>query len=74
MGCIKDLKRCKSPGSIDDYDKNWLIHFGCVSEEVRVIFPNLDDCMYNLYFPWTAYCVLMACRLVVWINILGCIL
>ena len=44
--------------------RNWLLHFGCASEEVRVIVARLADWMANSYPPWAAYCALMICRLV----------
>ena len=42
---------------------NWLLCFGCASEELRVVVLRLADCMVNSSNPWAAYCVLMACRL-----------
>ena len=44
--------------------RNWLLHFGCASEEVRFIVARLADWMANSYPPWSAYFSLMACRLV----------
>ena len=45
--------------------RNWLLCFGCVSEELRFIIDRLADCMANPPPPpWAAYCALMACRLV----------
>ena len=41
---------------------NWLLRFGCASEELRVIVASLDDWMDNSSPPWAAYCALMACR------------
>ena len=43
---------------------NWLLCFGCASEELRVVVASLDDWMSNSSPPWAAYCALMACRLV----------
>ena len=44
--------------------QNWLLCFGCASEEFRVVVASLADCMANSSSPWAAYCALMACRLV----------
>ena len=44
---------------------NWLLCFGCVSEELRVVFSRLDDWMANSSTPWAAHGALMACCLVV---------
>ena len=44
--------------------RNWLLHFRCVSEELRVVVSSLADWMANSSPPWAAYCTLMACRLV----------
>ena len=35
--------------------RNWLLRFGCVSEELRVVVASLDNCMDNSCPPWTAY-------------------
>ena len=37
--------------------RNWLIHFGCMLEEVKVVIINLDDLMANYSLPGlpTAY-------------------
>ena len=35
--------------------RNWLIHFGCMLEEVKVVIINLDDLMANYSLPWAAY-------------------
>ena len=43
---------------------NWLLRFGCASEELRVIVARLADWMANYPPPWDAYLALMACRLV----------
>ena len=43
---------------------NWLLCFGCASEERRVVAAKLVDCMANSPPPWAAYRALMACRLV----------
>ena len=45
--------------------RNWLLHFGCASEEFRAAVASLADWMANSYPPWAAYRALMACRLVV---------
>ena len=44
--------------------RNWIHHFGCASEEFRVVVASLADWMDNSSPPWAAYCALMACRLV----------
>ena len=44
--------------------RNWLLRFGCASEELRVVFASLADWMANSSPPWAAYRALMACRLV----------
>ena len=43
---------------------NWLLRFGCASEELRVVVVRLDYWMANSSPLWDAYCALMACRLV----------
>ena len=43
---------------------NWLLCFGCVSEELRVVVASLADWISNSSPPWAAYHALMACRLV----------
>ena len=44
--------------------RNWILRFGCASEELRVVVTRLDDWMANSSPTWAAYCALMACRLV----------
>ena len=44
---------------------NWLLHFGCASEEFRVVVASLEDWMDNYSPPLAAYRALMACCLVV---------
>ena len=44
--------------------RNWLLRFGCASEEFRVVVVSLAYWMANYSTPWAAYCALMACRLV----------
>ena len=44
--------------------RNWLLRFGCASEELRVVVAILADWMANSSPPWATYCTLMACRLV----------
>ena len=44
---------------------NWLLHFGCELEYLRVVIARLDDWVANSSPPRSAYCALMACRLVV---------
>ena len=41
--------------------RNWLLRFGCASEELRVVVASLADWMANSSSPWAAYCALMAC-------------
>ena len=43
--------------------RNWLLRFGCASEELRLVVARLADRMANYSSPWSAYCALMACRL-----------
>ena len=43
---------------------NWLLPFGCASEELRVVIASLADWMEKSSPPWDTYCALMACRLV----------
>ena len=44
--------------------RNFLICFGCMSEELRAIVANLSGWMANYSPPWVAYRALMACYLV----------
>ena len=44
--------------------RNWLLRFGCASEEFRVVVASLAKWMANSSPPWAAYRVLMECRLV----------
>ena len=44
--------------------RNWLLRFGCASEELRVVVTRLADWMANYSPPWAAYRALMACCLV----------
>ena len=44
--------------------RNWLLRFGCASEELRVIVARLADWMENPPPYWTSYHALMACHLV----------
>ena len=43
---------------------NWLLCFGCLSEELRVVVTRLADWIANSSPPWAAYCSLMTCCLV----------
>ena len=43
---------------------NWLLCFGFVSEELRVVDARLADWMVSSSPPWAAYLALMACRIV----------
>ena len=36
--------------------RNWLLHFGCASEEFRVVVTSVADWMANSSPPWAAYC------------------
>ena len=45
--------------------RNWLLCFGCASEEFRVVVASLADWMANSFPPWAAYRALMDCHLVV---------
>ena len=44
--------------------RNWLLCFGCASEEFRVVVSSLPDWMDNFSPPWAAYRALMVCFLV----------
>ena len=44
--------------------RNWLLRFGCASEESRVVVASLADWMANSSPPWSDYRALMACFLV----------
>ena len=44
--------------------RNWLLRFGCTSEEFRFVVARLADWVAASSPPWAAYCALMACRLV----------
>ena len=44
--------------------RNWLLRFGCASEDLRVVVAILANWMSNSSPPWAAYRALMACRLV----------
>ena len=50
---------------------NWLLCFGCESEEIRAIVARMSDWMANSSPPWAAYCALIACCLVVLDKSLG---
>ena len=52
--------------------RNWLICFGCVSEELRVVVASLAEWMANSSPPWASYRALMACRLVALDKRPGC--
>ena len=41
--------------------RNWLLRFGCVSEELRVVVASLADWIANSFPPWASYHELMAC-------------
>ena len=40
---------------------NFLLRFGCASEELRFVIARLTDWMANSYPPWAAYRALMEC-------------
>ena len=44
--------------------QNWLLSFGCASEELRVFVARLSNWVDNFPPPWATYRALMACRLV----------
>ena len=44
--------------------QNWLLRFGCASEELMVVVARLADWIANSSPPLAFYCALMACRLV----------
>ena len=44
--------------------RNWLLCFGCLSEDLRVAVASLADCVANYSPPWAAYRALIACRVV----------
>ena len=35
--------------------RNWLLRFGCLSKELRVVLARLADSMANFSLPWAAY-------------------
>ena len=41
---------------------NWLLCFGCASEELRVVVARMANWMDNSSPPWAAYRALMECR------------
>ena len=44
--------------------RNWILRFGCASEELRIFIARLEDWMDNSSPHCSAYRALMACRLV----------
>ena len=44
--------------------RNWLLRFGFLSEDLRVIVSRLADWMDNFPLPWATYHTLIACCLV----------
>ena len=44
--------------------RNWLLCFGCASEELRVVVASLENWMDNSSLSWATYRALMACHLV----------
>ena len=56
--------------------RNWLLRFGCASEELIVVVASLADCMDTSFPFWAAYRALMACHLVtldkrLWVRPVG---
>ena len=51
-------------GAEDIELRNWILCFGCASEEFIVIITALEDWMANPHPPWDAYCALMECHYV----------
>ena len=51
--------------------RNWLLCFGCLLEELRVVVSSLADWMENSSPPWAAYGAPMACCMVAFDKILG---
>ena len=43
---------------------NWLLFFGCASEDLRVVVVRLADWVANSSSTWYSHCPLMSCRLV----------
>ena len=41
--------------------RNWLLRFGCMSEEIRVVVASLEDWIANSSPLWAAYRALMEC-------------
>ena len=44
--------------------RNWILRFGCLSEELRVVVASLSDWMAKSSPSWAAYRSLLACCLV----------
>ena len=44
--------------------KNWILSFGCTSEELKVVVAKLNDCIAHSFPPWAAHRALIACFLV----------
>ena len=43
---------------------NWILCFGCASEELRVVITRLSEWVANSSLPWATYCAMIACCLV----------
>ena len=43
---------------------NWILCFGCASEELRVFVTRLAEWVSNSSVPWASYHAMIACRLV----------
>ena len=43
---------------------NWILCFGCVSDELRVFVTRLADWLANSSVPWASYHAIIACHLV----------
>ena len=56
---LSDTAGVLGPEAIDL--RNFLLFFGCVSEEFRVVVANMADWMVNSSHPWVVYHTLMAC-------------
>ena len=64
MGHIKASGAAGALGAEVIELRNWLLCFGCVSEEFRVVVARLADWLASSSPPWAAYCALMECCLV----------
>ena len=53
--------------------KNWIIQFGCDSEELREFIADQVDWLSNSPHPWASYRSLVECRIVAHDNLPGVI-